>query len=1169
MIETITALHRPRCRVRLAEPDHSQFDWQSIEPLPDLAVTSVDEPVPQTHIRVVAAAKALHVRFDCHASDPSRLKTPSLGAPLAQCDHARVEIMPDNDPTRRYSFAGDYRGLREATFTRMMPAEAHLDANRTVWQTSSPITDQWHRYHGIRGSHWYIEFIIPWRAIGLRRPPCTVGLRCARTARNPDNAAAVGTIAWPRMNATSTCPAMLEHGEAIIGDDAGAPASLELDRPTFGDNTARLILGDQWPKRPNTIRIATRDADGTDHAVNQYVVEPGQDVVTFEYQMRRDLSSYVDVYNTQRLALEAYDADNETVLYRASLPMDRHLGVCVIEPYGDGAVGSDEEDLGHRERWFRRVVGAVPSVHRRNTTQGAPSDFCIYHDSGKLLVNLMADDAWQQMVKLIEQKFKTTEDRLVAAMAFIGQKTVTNLVMSHLYHDDQGRQTYHSALHEWIGPLSIIRYGGGPAVSRAAALAGLLSHLRDPATGKPFNARVVSLRQSGGPTQVTRKFEKASAIAPFIQHPGPVGAVAVDYQNSQTLLDPNGMAFFPVSGSKLATVEQIVADETIRLAGAGRLAGIYAQLDIDEMRRHPTNRLLSKGVFPELCPNEVGEDKPFDQGVCQNIRPIIAARGVNSAPARSFAAMLGVRAKRSAAAVVSWNDQELTVRVTVKGSDTKAFDDRDRQLERVNICVDPRHDHETFLHAQLTLAGGRNLWREFAAGIQTLFKNLSTESHIEQADLTASNWSGDIRSDGDGYEAIVRLPWDVLGVDGPHEIPPTIGLNVWIDGRNPQYEQIFLAVPRWHLPADPFSFADVYLTGAQVVVEKIDFGVSCWGDNVAKATLRNNGDKPAAVTLKSRTHLGMERRVTRAAGVSVTVPAGQTAEVDLPYRIAPEEKMTSGSPQRIVVVGEAGGKVFFESSYPHTYCGVLASFHRYGKALGKCSNPKPGEKNFLEKKINYICSRLPELERVTTRNGAASDFVIRAKDGSVEFNLMKAGVMAEMGDYITKRFDNDLDRVLGMFYFNYAPDVARHMSGGHRIVDGVGALSILRGNFAGAGGNCGPHSRAFAGLLGHLKLNGKPIIATTVGIWGHVISSVEWNGSRALLDGDVGHIFLTPDGTSLPTIEELDRTADVLTTAGDGEFGRYFSFHKEHVVSRAPVCDNSFAAVFPPGAPKG
>ena len=711
-------------------------------------------------------------------------------------------------------------------------------------------------------------------------------------------------------------------------------------------------------------------------------------------------------------------------------------------------------------------------------------------------------------------------------------------------------------------PLSIMRYGGGPAVARAATLARLLQHVENPETGKPFVTRIVSLTRDGGPLQVARTYETCRGLAPFVQEPGAVGAVAVDYRGSQTLLDPTGMVFFPNSDESLATIEEMLSDEDILRKGAGSYASIYSRVDIDEVRRHLPDRLLSKGVFPELCPNEDGPDTPFDPGYRQEFRNISGEVPV----CEGFVQADGSRGVRDGSVSISWNEERVIFSIRVEGVPTSGFDKRDRATERVHVVIDTAHNHQDFHHFLAGLDGERGCWRETASSIQTLFKNLSTENH-SVVDEARMDWKADFDEKPNGYEVTAEVPWAGLWLEGSR-LPPAVGFNVWVDGRSPHYEQVFLSPPRHRLPADPFSFADLYLSDSPVTIQAIDFGVPTWGKNVGTAQLSGRDKSTVEVTLRARCVGGMERKNIESKPVTATVSHSGGMPVDFPFFVNPEEKMTSKSPQRLILSAYCEGREIFHGEWLPAYCQTPSIYERYGGPADEHPNPEPGEDDFLNKKIRYICARLPRLDRLTTREGAASDFMIRAEDGSVKFNLMRPGVLDEMGEYIAGLFDTDLDRILGMFYLCYHPQVGRHMSGGHRFMSMAGPLSILRGNFAGGGGNCGYHSRAFSGMAAHLEINGRKLEAHTVSIYGHAISAVEWQGSKALMDADVGHFMLTPDGTGLATIEEFRANPNVLTTAGPGELAIYFSFDLTHTSGNPGMTDEQFPGVFPPGAPK-
>lgn len=1162
----VTVLERPRCRIPFGEADADAFEWRHLASLPPLIPwLPATEPLPATEVRAVAGERELVVRFDCATDDPHKLAPRIPGAPLSESEHVMIEIAPGNDPTRRVRFLAEYRGMRDANRVALVNGEARPEAAFDLWQETGKFTGEWRRYHGIVGRSWFLEFIIPWKSLGLSARPVTIGFAYARyfkqdAYRGPYQAVAVG---WPDGKRASNCAANLEPAEAMIGPDAGAPRQLRLAVPRFGRNTARLLLGNAWPTPPQKLRARSLDPDGQPFAVSETAIDKHRESVEFPFELVRANSSHAEPFRTPTLLIEILGA-HDALLYRALLPMDRYLGICVDEPFGENvATGTDV-----RSRVLQRMISTLPRLHRRNTSHGAPSDFCLCFPDGAVAVNLAADDAWARLASIVEERFQTAEDRLLGAMSLVGQKSVMNLVCVPLFQNAKGQQSYHSPLHEMMGPLSLIRYGGGTPMCLAVVLARLLNSVRDPATGKGFTTRAFSLARVGGPSQVTRTYDGCGGIAPFVQQPGPVAAVAVDYRESQTLIDPAALAFFPKSEAQLATVEQIVADESLRAIGAGRLATFYAGLDIEELRRHRPNRLLSKGVFPELFPDEDRPDRPFDPTSRQVLR-------VLNCPKRTAAAFAGglvdtdtVAGARDGTVSVLWNDRILRVEALIRGIGPCALGPRDREMERVNLVVDAEHNHHHFHHFQATLRGDRGAWRESAGGIQTFCKHLSTENWSEDAILGGEGWSAACEETGDHYRMTFAIPWNRLGIEDPCEVPPTIGINVWVDHRAPHYGQVFLAPPRWRLEADPFSFADVNLGESPVQVSGIDFGLVTWGENTARLSLANTSSKETKVTLRTRTTLCMRRMKHRRGPIELTVPAHGRAEADVPFHVDPEEKMTTGGGQSMSLEVIEGDRVVSRASWFLTYCSTVSVYQRYGSDMGDSPSPQPGEADYLPRKIRHICSRIPKFQRLTTRDGAPSDFFLRAEDGSVEFNLMEEGALDKMTEYIDRRFDNDLDRALGLFYLGQHPAILRHMSGGHRLMDGCGPLSVMRGNFAGGGGNCGFHSRAFGGMAAHVKRNGQYRIGHTVGIYGHVISAMEWGASKALLDADVGHILLTPDGTSLATLDDFRELGAVLTTAGPGDLARYFSFHLESTRRQRRIEENNFGGVFPAGAPR-
>jgi len=1159
---SLTALTRPHCRIALGTPDESGGNWSSLSPFVTPANNQFASyakdlpPAPRTDVRGMADGAALYLRFDCVVDDPRRLTPREPSAALSEMERVWVNVHPLNDPTGWLRFEADWRGTPSVTRQQLVNGECSLGAVPDRWQDSAPVTFDWRLLHGLGDRAWWVELEIPWRSIGLRARPGAIGFACGRVYATGQSGVPLNDISWPDPPRDSSLPASLECGEALIGPGA-APARLEIQSPRFGWNRARLSLGTQWPKDADTIRVRTESGEGRSIADSSHGVAGAE--LDFDFWLDRSLCSHLDVFQAQRLIIEATNAATGAKFYQVRLPFDRHLGICIDEPYGES--GSMEphphRTLTRRERLLDRVARTLPRLERRNTAQGAPSDFCLADANGRVVVDLMADGAWESVAAIIEERFETAEERIVGAMLLAGQKSICNLVVFHLFFNARMEAIYkHGNFHDKMGPLSILRYGGGPPVARAVVLGRLLQQVRNPKTGQRFVTRVLSLQRDGGPKVTSRH-------NPFWQLAGPVGAVAIEYRGDHTLVDPTSLAVFVRDDGSLATLDEIVSNERLRVEGADRLAPTFARVSADDVRHERPNRRWSKGVFPELCADEDRPDSPFYLRYRQTPRVLVAREGAESAGLDGFVDVWGERGHRDGTVRASWNKDRLRVRVQVRGVALRSLQGADREIEEVHLAIDAAHAHMRFHHFMLGASGRKAAWRDDVGNIQTLCKHLSTENS-SGIDLPDAQWTGELEAGSDGYTATFEIPWETLEVSAP---PPVIGLNVWAQGRTPFYEQVFLSPPRWHIAADPFHFADLYLGDTPVTLREIDLGVPTWGANIGHAEIANASDRPVEATLQAENRLERRRALTRSPEVTVTIPAGGRTAVEFPFSVDGSEKM--GTPQTIALLVRCGGKTCFAGRWGADYSGPVAVYQRYGSAVPKTPNPKPGEPDFLEKKIAYICSRLPQFQRLTTRDGAASDFVLRAEDGSAEFNLMQPGVLDRIGEYIAGRFDNDLDRILGIFYLSYAPSVGRHMSWGHRLMEGADGLSVIRGNFAGAGGNCGYHSRVFGVLACHLKLNGEYLPAHgSVAVRGHVISAVARRGSKAIVDADVGHIFLRPDGTDLATLEELRANPAVLTTAGPADLARYYTVNDDAVRIRRTMREQKPPGSFPPHAPQ-
>jgi hypothetical protein len=1157
-VQPVTALMRPRLVVALGEAAPLMPDFSQVTPWSDLLDP---QGAAQLQVRAAAGQRSLFLHFHCPLHDNYQLM-PRNAAVNSDYDRVWFEIHPQNDPLLRVRFECDYRGIHSASSQRRITGERSLEAVPDLWQsggTISVLSEQWERYYGVERDSWWCQIELPWRTLGLEARPATIGFNFGRFYRINGEAPHMTLVAWPSATRESNCPTLLEHGELLIGPQAGAPVKLELPTLRFGVNEARIHLPPDWPAGEATLSAQVLRPGGAAAAAQSAPARAGA-IVSVPFTLDRADSSHVEPFDVCRLALTVQDRGSGQTVYQAIVPMDRYLGLTVDEPYGEGGQGSGGTE---RERWLQRVVRLLPRLHRATTRQGAPSDFCLMNADDRLAVNLMADNAWSALASIVEQRFETAEDRLVAAMALVGQKSVANMYLATMFFENGWKPSYHSSMTEMMGPLSILRYGGGPPVELAVVLAELLRHITDPQTGKPFSTRVASLDKDGGPRQ-TAYNRNAGRVLSYAQTPGSVGAVAVSVRGQQTLLDPAALAFFPAGPGRLASIEQIVSDESLRQAGAGRLAPIYARLDLEELLRHPADAILSKGVFPELCPDEWGPDRPFDPRERHELgdRVLVAPIG-RSAKVSGFRDIFGRPGRRNGSVTVAPDSDGLVVCVEVE-IDLGGCNPRDRAAECVNLSIDCKHTHLEFLTLSAWMEGDRRAFLAESGQIQTLFKHMTTSGYAERRELKDARWSATFANTSGGYRAEFRVPWKTLELD-PAALPPTVGMNVWIDGRHPHYEQVFASTPRWMRAADAFTYMDLYLNPAPVVIRGIDLDVPKWGMNMAKVRLASTTGAATRAQVEVSNILGMSPRVRALPPVTVEVPASGEVVASVPYFVDPSEKM-SGPQQRVTLAVTVGGQAVYRGAWRIGYCGPLSTYQRYGSQYRDEPRGLPAyEDPIIEGKVRQICGKLPVFRRLTTRDGAPSDFFLRSEDGRVEFNLMADGVLDQMGRYIAELFDNDLDRVLGMFFFNHAPWISRHMSSGHRFMEGAGPLSVLRGNFAGGGGNCGYHSRNFAGMMSHLRIGGQRVVAHTLGCWGHSIAAIGWRGSKVLFDPDVYHIFLNARGDDLATLEEMRSPAGIHTTAGPGDLARFRTPQDANVLMQKSIEHLNFYGVFPLG----
>jgi hypothetical protein len=321
-------------------------------------------------------------------------------------------------------------------------------------------------------------------------------------------------------------------------------------------------------------------------------------------------------------------------------------------------------------------------------------------------------------------------------------------------------------------------------------------------------------------------------------------------------------------------------------------------------------------------------------------------------------------------------------------------------------------------------------------------------------------------------------------------------------------------------PHAPWAFGQLYFGEApEVHAEQIDLGELHLWENRGELFVRNLRDVPSVVSLNVTVKCGeKEERTFYTNSISATLPASQRASIKFSFPFDPEDYKFH--------------HLHLELRSPSRSTPLWRSTYRFGRGqVGwllqiddrregpPVSNPDPGDPAFMQKKRSYIVRRLPRFVRKTTAQGAPSDFTIEASDGSVRFDLMKAGALQRMADYIYSSYDNDVDRLLGATLFIHQTAVMTYANTSSAVVGSLGPLSVIRFGSA----QCCCFAAALLGLLEKMKCeeSGRPYRGTRVGIPGHVTTVVEFRGKLVHLDPSVGRFYFLRDNKTLASMDEL------------------------------------------------
>lgn len=462
-------------------------------------------------------------------------------------------------------------------------------------------------------------------------------------------------------------------------------------------------------------------------------------------------------------------------------------------------------------------------------------------------------------------------------------------------------------------------------------------------------------------------------------------------------------------------------------------------------------------------------------------------------------------------AAVAFDQHALYVQLECTGKPARPnFKTAYYRADCVELFLDCDHDHFHYLQLAIT-AGG------VCAGSRKSrpLDSQRWENKINSEELPQNTWSGAAVATTSGWSAQFTVPLTLLGANWREGI----GLNL-LRSRRDGMNLVSLWNETHAGPHAPWAFGQLYFGETpDLHAEQIDLGELHLWENRGELFVRNLRDVPSQVALNVTVKCGeKEERTFYTNSISATLPASQRTSIKFSFPFDPEDykfhhlHLELRSPSRSVPLWRSTYR------FGRGQVGWLLQIddRREGPPV---SNPDPGDPAFMQKKRSYIVRRLPRFVRKTTAQGAPSDFTIEASDGSVRFDLMKAGALQRMADYIYSSYDNDVDRLLGATMFIHQTAVMTYANTSSAVVGSLGPLSVIRFGSA----QCCCFAAALLGLLEKMKCeeSGRPYRGTRVGIPGHVTTVVEFRGKLVHLDPSVGRFYFLRDNKTLASMDEL------------------------------------------------
>ena len=436
--------------------------------------------------------------------------------------------------------------------------------------------------------------------------------------------------------------------------------------------------------------------------------------------------------------------------------------------------------------------------------------------------------------------------------------------------------------------------------------------------------------------------------------------------------------------------------------------------------------------------------------------------------------------------------------------------------DRVEILLDLEHNHHDFFRITVWPDG-----KNSAVCLQTRENHLAWDRRSAELSERKLDYQVNVSRESRGWRAQV----DIVILAGGKQPGPwrVLGFNA-IRQRGVYGDEVTMWCPdRMHVGA-PLYFGDLYLGAPPLVVSEVRLGRVCWGDNRGELVCAPVG-KNLALGVVSYNYKGVYERG------SFPLDRERTA---FTYRIDPHELMHSSL--ELTVGGRRWG------SYEFGWKRSILLTHR---PTGRFEAPRPaaGDPDYYWKYCRYILDRLPLFER-------SADGLSLSAGGMPRIDLRERDALDRLAEIVMQRFTTDEDRLAAATLILCQESLMVSSGVGAGIAEMGDGLEILRVGAA----FCDAYGSLLRDLLHKIRdsrgmpfescvVNFIPNAKNTFGWPHHWLAGVVYRGEIALLDSELGIIYVLPEEGRLATLKELLARPALADLSAYG-LSEYYADHK-------------------------